>query len=227
MFSNSCLSIVQILFFILVNNCIAIADDGHVTVEDLIKAQGNRASEKKLIEIYRSGLSVNSRNKHGATPLHVACWFQGYPSFVRLLVDEGADVNSVREKGWTPLLDASSSPGKTKIVKFLIEHGARLSDKRFDGQSALHLAVFMDDLQTAKLLIDEKIDVNAQDNTGRTPIYYVKNQDMAEILIQKGARINMLDKKGLSPYRYIKEWEEEHDEYEHVVSSYLKSMGAR
>jgi ankyrin repeat protein len=198
-----------------------------VTIEDLLEAQAQGATEAELIKIYRSGLSVDSRDRYGATPLHVACWYKGCLYFAKMLLNAGADANSVRQKGWTPLMDASCEPGKTEIVSLLLKHGAQVDSRRYDGQSALHLSVSMDDLATARVLVDAGANVNLRDKHGRTPVYYARGLDVAKLLVESGAKLDNTDRIGVSPYRYVLKWEREHyGVAANDVSSYLKSLGA-
>jgi Ankyrin repeats (3 copies) len=220
--------IVLVLLFLPVMVSAGLANEQKATMEELIAAQTQGASEAELITIYRSGLSVESRDKFGVTPLHVACHGKGYLFFAKMLINEGANVNSATRKGWTPLMDACSEPGKAEIVRLLLNNGAMADHRRFDGRSALHLAAFINDFAVARVLVEAGANVNLPDNRGQTPVFYVTGPEVARLLIENGASLSIVDRAGNSPYRYVRNWERErygpgHNE----LSSYLKSLGAQ
>ena len=198
------------------------------TMEELIEAQGQGASEAELIKIFRSGLSVESRGKFGVTPLHVACHGKGYLFFAKMLVNEGADVNAATRKGWTPLMDACSEPGKAEIARLLLTHGAMVDRRRFDGRSALHLATSINDFAVVRMLVEAGANVNLPDNRGQTPLFCVTGTEVARLLVENGARLDIADRARNSPYRYIRNLEKERfGPGENQLSSYLKSLGAQ
>jgi ankyrin repeat protein len=64
-----------------------------------------------------------------------------------------------------------------------------LSDLQ-DGATPLHYAVQVGALQTVKLLIKNRVDVNVADNDGWTPLHLAiqsRNRDIAKILLVNGA----------------------------------------
>src|SRR5579872_108537 len=100
---------------------------------------------------------VNTKDKHGTTPLMMAAaygsidamnllvaaradvnvkndfgatalhWCAGDLDKVRLLVKKGADVNARSKMGRTPLLIAAAQTGGAPIVEFLLAYGAKVS----------------------------------------------------------------------------------------------------
>ena len=208
--------------------CAATARAQPDVMEELIQAQAQGASEAELINIYRSGLSANSRNRFGVTPLHVACRGKGYLYFAKMLLKEGAGAGNARRGGWTPLMEACSEPGKAQIVRLLLTYGAQADRRKLDGQSALHLAVIVNDIAAARLLVQARANVNIPDMRGRTPVYYVTSVETARLLVENGARLNTVDKTGRSPYVYVRDREREHSSRgQNDVSSCLKSPGAQ
>ena len=53
--------------------------------------------------------------------------------------------------------------------------------------------------ETAELLISKGVDVNARDDIGRTPLFGCRNTELAELLISKGADVNARDNDGKTP----------------------------
>ena len=85
------------------------------------------------------------------------------------------------EKGWSALHYASYRD--RKILEWLIEHGATLEPNN-DGWTALHTAVFEENLQNFSCLIGPKaFDVNVPGNEGRTPLIHAFEQGKAKSAI--------------------------------------------
>ena len=106
----------------------------------------------------------------------------------------------------------NGAPTGTKTEQSLRKHGA------WDGQldvnarvkpeggagntSHLHVAAVENDMESAKWLIDNGADVNAQSEDGKTPLHlaaYGDRQDIANMLIAKGADVNAKDEDGATP----------------------------
>jgi ankyrin repeat protein len=97
------------------------------------------------------------------------------------LFEHGAkdDVRTANKDGWTPLNSASNS-GHLSLVKFLYEHGAK-EDVRVpseNGWTPLHAASASGHIDVLNFLYRDgaqpldtsKVDVDAKDNYGRTPL---------------------------------------------------------
>ena len=61
------------------------------------KSSGNH---KRLQSLISAGANVNTTDKHGNSPLHLAS-LNGNEQFVNILIQDGADVNSVNNDGHT------------------------------------------------------------------------------------------------------------------------------
>ena len=84
-------------------------------------------------------MDINSMNKQGLSPLHVAA-INGNIEVTELLINEGADIElKDSEYGSSPLLFACQN-GRTKIVKLLFENGADINAKSVGRTSAIHFA---------------------------------------------------------------------------------------
>jgi ankyrin repeat protein len=79
------------------------------------------------------GAEVDSRDKFGWTPLHVASRY-GHLEISRVLVDHGANVNARQENHWTPLY-LSARNGHLGIVKVLFERGADVHALSGEGET--------------------------------------------------------------------------------------------
>lgn len=76
----------------------------------------------ELRKIFGCGVSINSTDENGVTPLlHAACYDR--IEVIRTLIEYGANVNAVRIDGFTPLLLAVFY-GNRDIIQLLVESGA-------------------------------------------------------------------------------------------------------
>lgn len=120
-----------------------------------------------------------------------------------------AKLNDYSPEG-TPLHHAVKN-GTSAMVRILLAHGADPNAKGkcagiesidYNGVSALHMAVAQGDLEKVKLLIQNKANVNAQNNQGQTPLHAVSNVEILNLLIANGADINQKDNHGQTPLHF-------------------------
>ena len=82
--------------------------------------------------LLNQGVPVNSRDEHGATPLHWAAWM-GRSSVVQELLKRGAHVNPRTRSGMTPLHIASHI--HPYVVHALLKAGANPRYRTMNGKS--------------------------------------------------------------------------------------------
>ncbi|MGA2218396.1 MAG: ankyrin repeat domain-containing protein [Terracidiphilus sp.] len=110
-----------------------------------------------------------------------------------------------------PIHDAARDGDVKKVESLLKVNPALVSskDEKY-GQTPLHVAAFNDRLEVAKLLIDNKADVNAVANNGSTPLHLAAakgNKDIVELLLANNANINATDHDGWSPLHSSVVWQ--------------------
>ncbi|XP_071115151.1 uncharacterized protein [Haliotis cracherodii] len=146
--------------------------------------------------LLNQGLNINATNKHGETPLFLACE-RGHVDLVRLLVSKKADLRESNTNGKTPLheacypVQATTVPkAKQDITLILINTGVCVNVQDKSGQIPLHCACdrgyhFADmpdsqkflkllhnaQLHKVKYLLEHDANINCQDNSGRTPLH--------------------------------------------------------
>ena len=118
---------------------------------------------------------------------------------VRLLLDRHADVNAVSKLGRTALFLAAMSDGSAGIVKLLIARGGNV--KAIDGakMTMLHAATSGNDTETIRMFVDARLDVNAADFAGFTPLMNAAghgNLTAVKMLLAKGANVNAVSGDG-------------------------------
>jgi cytohesin len=170
------------------------------------------------------GADVNASEKRfGQTAL---MWAAGHPEATRLLLAHGADTHAV-SRTWnitaTIYTPTTSTIGKTGIP--WNNDGTWTSPQ--GGQNALHFAVQQHDIESAKMLLDAGVDVNAAAADGATPLlaalykwdplgkefvagagapaasgssaHFGADLKMAEFLLDRGAKVNIADTAGYTP----------------------------
>ena len=131
---------------------------------------------------------------------------------VQFLLQHGAQVNAGDEGLMTPL-HSSAQMGCHEVARILLEHGADTSLRTDFGQVPLH---FVSDLGNkdegerlvlARLLLAEsRVDVNAQDLDGITPLHrasHNRRPKMVELLLAHGANAHAEDKNGRNPLHHL------------------------
>src|SRR4051812_41864852 len=91
----------------------------------------------------------------------------------------------------SPLADAAESQNAA-AVRTLLEQRAKVNAPQADGMSALHWAVYHDDLEIAKLLLDAGADAKAANRYGVTPLSLActnGNPGSVELLLDAGADV--------------------------------------
>jgi ankyrin repeat protein len=183
-------------------------------------------------ELISKGVSLDSQNRLGLTPLELAAG-QWDVDVCKLLIQAGADVNAKGSRGWgrTPLqwallgingfgfkmkrynydVVANLVSKRMKTINLLLDNGADVNAQDNYGDSALSIAIDNDSQEVAELLIKGHANVNIQDNRGRTPLHIAVmhrvftlaiNLDLCKLLIQHGANVNIQDKAGNTPIHY-------------------------
>ena len=164
----------------------------------LHKAAGNGHAEVVAL-LVEHGAKVNVADhddRYGYTPLHQAA-FTGAVGICELLLSHGADVEALTNLGETALHSAARS-GNLELVEVLLRHRADVSARNPSGATALHnVAVGGSFCEGAHMAVAERLiasgaDINALDDTGKTPAAVAmgcKQSEMAELLCRRGGRL--------------------------------------
>ena len=147
-----------------------------------------------------AGADVNSKDKFGRTPLHLAAGLE-HLSVVQALVDAGADVNSAGKFGNTPLHWAATG-GHLAVVQALVDAGASVNSVDKFGWTPLHLAARHGHLAVVEALLAAGADVNSVDRSGDTPLHEAATGGhlaVVQALVAAGASVKSKGKFGWTP----------------------------
>ncbi|TVY36964.1 Ankyrin repeat domain-containing protein [Lachnellula subtilissima] len=132
--------------------------------------------------------------------IHIAAR-NGNNLILNILIQQNADLNEKDNDGRTPLVYAVIE-GHRSIVTSLLAHGARIDEVDCDNRSALHWAVLHQRQEILKILLErkqeQKLDVNAYDFSGWTPIHmaiYAEFEEGVKMLLECGANITFKARK--------------------------------
>jgi ankyrin repeat protein len=122
---------------------------------------------------------------------------------ITMLIEGGLDVNAQCNRKTTALHRASALNDDV-IVKLLLDRGANINLTAIGRQNALHFALTNPkvNMELVKLLIDEKIDMEAEDMYGKNPLHICCQEghyDALVILLENGASVNAKNDGDPSP----------------------------
>ncbi|XP_022107290.1 ankyrin repeat domain-containing protein 27-like [Acanthaster planci] len=129
------------------------------------------ATLQKRTLVSSSGLSVNSCNSEGFSPLHVAA-VHGHDAMVSLFIRRGSNINS-RSGGsqqCTPLHLACQYNHPLVVIQ-LLQHGAKSNIKDARGNTPLHYCCLNGHVKPARFLIKHGANVNQTNHRGNTPLH--------------------------------------------------------
>ncbi len=145
----------------------------------------------KIIKLlFEYGASIHSDNEITPTPLHVVCNEGDSTNFtlIKFFLEKGIDINIKSPQGKTPLHFAcEEGDKKLKMIDFLIENGANVNAESDTKVTPLLVALYAKQLNTAKLLIQNKADIYFKINIIPTALFVavITNQvEMTEYLLK-------------------------------------------
>lgn len=139
---------------------------------------------------------INAKNKKGESALALAVK-RNTLNVVSFLIEKGADINTIDANGnnLTAYLLASLSPKNKDVFKpkldFLTSKGLDISKPQGNGDTLYHIALDHKGFQLFKLAKQYKVDINAKNKDGITPLLKSamssKNDRVLKYLLKNGA----------------------------------------
>jgi len=168
-----------------------------------------RGDIKTLRTFYTDWNLLNSVDKHGQTPLHIAA-YEGHLSIVRGLVSQKVPVNVLDSTCCNPLLLAASNTLRSEdhlsVCEALLRAGTNPNPLTDRGTSVFHyLARFPYSerlAQVLQLLQEKGGDIDVVDDIGETPLHQAAFRGVVEtcqFLVKAGAGLNVPNKFGETP----------------------------
>ena len=121
-----------------------------------------------------------------------------------VLLRQGANPNVPNAKGQTPL-DCCRASNKDVVVSMMMPYGVNLDSKKENGKTLLMEAIEQKDEKLARLLVNNKADVNAKDNDGDTVLHHAARAGLTElvpVLVKAGAYAHTHNNEGKQPHEY-------------------------
>jgi len=150
--------------------------------------------------ILRSGLSVETTNAAGQTPLFMAIRTDN-TSTIRVLADNNANLNA-RDNQGSSALHTAVRWNALNSAAFLITSGIDINAHSLNGNTPLHDAVTLGAADAETLLISRGADLEVRNTDGNTPLMEAVKSAMigsVEKLIQSGADSSARNTRGDTP----------------------------
>lgn len=166
----------------------------------------------ELLQSIIEGININFQTKDGHTLLIMAAE-EGQLEIVKFLCNMGINVNARSSRNSTALHFAigNSSAPKLEIVQFLIDNGAEIDVENSFGYTPLQNALYNNNFEVAKFLIEKGADVNriyinthyARQRLGGTLLHWAcrnyNSDQVMKFLIKNGANINATENDCRTP----------------------------
>ncbi|KAJ9612098.1 hypothetical protein H2200_003693 [Cladophialophora chaetospira] len=153
-----------------------------------------------------AGANPNARRKDGKTPLlaSLSSLYWDHTQLVKALVESGADVNLQDGDGNSALM-LSMPECYNSVFGLLLESGADPNTRNGQGKGILHelhdRGPLLECQAMEKLLKERQIDIDTQDNTGETALFFSAlrgDTKKVSMLLDAGADMHVRDFEGRS-----------------------------
>jgi ankyrin repeat protein len=153
-----------------------------------------KQSDAVAVELFlAAGMRPNAKEEksYGEPPIVVAAK-EGYPHIIRILLEKGADPNA-RHWSLKAAICHAASAGDIDTVRLLVDKGATIDGSRCE-KTILLGAACKNQLELLQLLLDNRADPNAVDNSSSTALQTAARCGSTEavcLLLDRGADPNV------------------------------------
>lgn len=164
-------------------------------------------SAEAMVALLQLGCDKDKADRDGQTPLHMTAR-EGLSISVVALLAAGADVEARCGFAEDSALDLAACMENLAVAEFIVQHGADVNAANFAGETALHKAASVNKVGSVVALIGMGAAVDAQDNTGCTPLIKViehegDTHETMLALLQHGADVDKQDEDLNSPLHWV------------------------
>lgn len=146
----------------------------------------------------KGNIDINEKTALGWNALMLAV-SRNKLEMAKYLISKNIDINAVENTNTSALLIAAGE-GHTDIVKYLLDHKANIKNRDKSGLNALHYAITFDgDIETIKLLLNHRIDINAKTNLNWSALMLAASkgdEKIVELLLDNGADTSTTNNDG-------------------------------
>jgi ankyrin repeat protein len=157
-------------------------------------------NETAIALFLQAGVSIESRNPAGWTPL-VAAAYAGSEKGANALLQRTPNLDAKDSQGYTALHWAAFK-GALGVTKLLTGASANVNTQSDLGLTPLHQAAMMGHVRVVDALIKSGANLNETNNDGWTPLHQAVSDASVEViqaLVAAGADMNIKDLRGVSP----------------------------
>lgn len=178
-------------------------NEGGWTAVHFAASEGHFDTLKLLIET-GNGRDVHRVTNHQVTLLSLAS-ATGKVDCVHYLLSKGANpfICSDAATGNVTPLHLAVSHGHKEVVEALIHSNVDIQARRSNGWTVLHNEEFSGNVEIAKLLLNAKADVTAQEeDRGTTPLHTAAlqgNREVVKLLLDASADVSARTRQGFTP----------------------------
>lgn len=190
---------------------------GHTPLINALVAENKEIS----LELINRGADVTIGDNEHTAPIHFAAGM-GDIGLLELIRGKGVALDTRDDNGMTPLF-YSIRNRKEPMSIYLINQGANVRAVTVNDWPLLLYTAIYGQTETAKLLLDKKVDVNAQTREGIAPIHSATSfgrTDFVKMLVEHGAKIDIQTTEGAMPLA----WARNTNTYD--IAEYLIGKGA-
>ncbi|MBP5358641.1 MAG: ankyrin repeat domain-containing protein [Treponema sp.] len=181
-------------------------DEGRTLLFRLtIKYLSNPEPFIKLADfLIKNGADLNIPDDEGYTPFLFAVEHirDANPKIIEFLLDNGADVKVQNDDHETVLYFlCNTDKPNLDLIRKVIKKGAPLNIPGYSF-TPLTAALYHEQVELARLLVENGADVNLKDSDNRYPLNLAckaGNYNLVEFMISKGAKVNGSGKEGYTP----------------------------
>ncbi len=169
----------------------------------------HRAAASGDVAHIKASPTVESRDAHGRTPLHVAA-YRGKHAAMRALVNAGADPNALENDRYD-IVTIAAVANDLPTLRLALELGASAENitSRYDG-TALIAAAHLGHADVVRALIHAGAPLDRVNNLGWTALMESivlgdggpRHVDTLRVLLEAGADASLPDRNGVTPLQH-------------------------